>query len=128
MPTRHPHEAAARLAGELYGRILNRNADRDGYDYVLDSLREGKKSVRQHALEMIASAEFTNQFVNGGGPQSAARVLNKVLLGRDLGEPLLKFEAEKYVRIGRERYAEQLTQSEEYRRLCGEDRVPWHGH
>ena len=41
MATRFAHEDAARLAGEVFGEILKREADPGGYAYVLDCLESG---------------------------------------------------------------------------------------
>ena len=128
MGMRHPNFLAERLAGDLYGKLLNRNADRSGYAYVLDSLREGKKSVRQHAVEMVCSQEFANRYLGGLDAGGVVTVLNKLLLGRILEMSELGYEVEAYRRIGREQYTEMLTRSNEYQRRFGDDRVPGGGY
>lgn len=128
MATRHPHDSAVRLAGELYGKILNRNADKGGFDYVLDSLQQGKRSVRQHAIDMVSSAEFDTKFVQGRSERDVVMLINRVLPGRIVDEARLEGELDAYDRLGIRQYAERLTQSSEYRRAYGDDRVPGIGH
>lgn len=128
MATRHSHEHAVRLAGDLYGKILNRNADKGGFEYVLDSLQAGRKSVRQHALEMVLSDEFKNQFLRGRNEASAVMLLNRVLLGRTLTRDRVHVDAIEYRQVGLDAYAERLTRSDEFRKNYGDDRVPGLGH
>jgi hypothetical protein len=128
MATRHPHPAAVRLAGELYGRILNRNSDEAGFAYILDSLKEGKKSVRQHALELIESDEFRTSFVANSNGRAVVEVLHRILLGRPIAEPGVAAELQAYARLGLKGYAERLTKSGDYAARYGEDGVPGIGH
>ena len=51
MPKQYSHADAARLAGEVFGKVLDREADPAGYDYVLDCLEGGKKTLRQIARD-----------------------------------------------------------------------------
>lgn len=129
MGNRYDHAAAARLAGELFGKILNRAADRDGYAYVLDSLESGKRSVRQHVVEMVVSEEYIDKYVANSNPHGVVRTLNKVLLGRQLSDPAsVRREALRLVRMGLAQYAGEIVHSPDYIRAYGEDRVPQHGH
>ena len=127
MPKKHPHTAASQLAGNLFGKILNRDADREGYAYVLDSLETGRSSVRQHVVEMLSSDEFIDKFLKGA-PTSAVRTLNKVLLGVQPDAPRLEREARKFIRMGLRSYADELLNSAAYRNTVGEDSVPPFGH
>lgn len=125
---RHSYDDAARLAGELYGKILNRDADKAGFEHVLDSLQNGKKSVRLHAVEMIASAEFHLNFVRGKDNRSVVIVLYKILLARaplaeDLAQQVLVLRE-----LGLRRYADELSTGDEYYDAWGDDRVPGNGH
>jgi len=124
----HPRDNASRLAGALYAKILNRKADQEGYDYVLRSLHEGRKSVREHALDMIDSEEFARRFLHRNDPQQAARLLNRILRGRALDDRSLALEAARCMIMGRRAYAERLTETADYRRSCGDDQTPDYGH
>jgi hypothetical protein len=127
MPKRHPHPTASALAGQLFGKILNRDADRDGYAYVLDNLESGKNSVKQHVLEMMLSDEFIDGYLKGT-TLSAVKTVNKVLLGRQLDGQSLEQETKKYIRTGLKSYIEELVNSPAYRNAAGEDGVPLYGH
>jgi|SRR5215469_1801836 len=117
------------MAGEVYGKILDRQADRNGYEYVLDCLESGKKTVPQIVVDLIASDEFIDRFVAGNNPSHTANMLNKLLLGQPLaGEAELRLARRQVVRHGLRNYAEQIVRSSEYDRRVGADRVPNFGH
>ena len=128
MAKRFVHKDAARLAGEVFGKILDRQADRSGYDYVLDCLESGKKSVQQIVLEFIESDEFIDKFACGNAAQ-AASLLNKLLLGRPLEDDTETQMAKRdLIRLGLRQYAEKIVNSPEYKRSAGSDSVPGSGH
>jgi hypothetical protein len=129
MAKRYPHRDAARLAGEVFGRILDRQADNGGYAYVLDCLESGRKSVQQIVLEFIASDEFIDNFAASAGPEDVASLVNKLLLGRPLNsESEIQQARRQYIRLGLRHYAEQIAFSPEYMRSVGPDGVPGFGH
>ena len=129
MAKRYPHADAARLAGEVFGKILNRQADRDGYNYVLDCLESGKKSIQQIVLEFLASDEFIDKFAAVGMPMHTANLVNKLLLGRGLhSDTELEAAKRQFVRLGLRQYAEQIANSREYKQRVGPDLVPGSGH
>jgi hypothetical protein len=126
---RYKHDQAARLAGEVFGKILNREADREGYAYVLDCLEGGKKTIQQIVLEFISSDEFIDKFASSDDVAYTASLVNKLLLGRPLRDDL-EFESARreFLKLGLRRYAEKLVLSQEYARKVGPDRVPGAGH
>jgi hypothetical protein len=129
MAKRYPHKDAARLAGEVFGKILDRQADKSGYEYVLDCLESGRKSVQQIVLEFIASDEFIDKFAASGNAAHTANLVNKLLLGRPLGDDNeLQIAKRQFIRLGLRQYAEQIVSSPEYMRNSGTDTVPGSGH
>src|ERR1700722_437187 len=115
MAKRYPHKDAARLAGELFGKILDRQADKSGYDYVLDCLESGKKSVQQIVLEFMASDEFIDKFAVSSNAAHTASLVNKLLLGRPLVDDTeIQRAKRQFIRLGLRQYAEQITNSPEY--------------
>jgi hypothetical protein len=125
MATRFAHEDAARLAGEVFGEILKREADPGGYAYVLDCLESGSKSLQQIVVEFIASDEFIDRFVALDNLASAANLVFALLLDRPLdGEAQLQSANRELIRVGLRGYAELIVASEEYQTRVGPDRVP----
>jgi uncharacterized protein (DUF1330 family) len=125
----HPHEDAARLAGEVFGKILDREADRGGYEYVLYCLEGGIKSVQQIVLDFISSDEFIDKFTSYADAGQTANLVTKILLGEPL-ETEAEMQTARYhlVRFGLRAYAEQIMLSQEYQAACGPDQVPGMGH
>lgn len=126
MPKRFPHAEAARVAGEVFGKILNRQADRGGYEYVLDCFESGKKSVQDIVLEFISSDEFIDKFASSA---NAANLINWLLLGRDLlSETEVRAAQRQLIRLGIKQYADLIVRSRDYVQKVGPDRVPGSGH
>jgi hypothetical protein len=125
MAKQHTDDRADSIARDLYGRFLNRRPDPDGYKYVAQSLREGRKSVRQHVLEIVASEEFQTKFVRNQPRQNVVQHLHFVLLGQKVTDPyrLARHTAD-FTLMDLVPYAERLTGSSDYRRLYGEDALP----
>jgi hypothetical protein len=129
MPKQYSHGDAARLAGEVFGKILDREADPAGYEYVLDCLESGKKTLRQIVIEFISSDEFIERFAADSSPAQTASLINRLLLGRDLvnAEELRQARCE-LVRQGLRKYAEGLAKSPEYQSQFASNTVPAFGH
>jgi hypothetical protein len=125
MAKQHTDDRADRLAHDLYGRFLNRRPDPDGYRYVAQSLREGRKSVRQHVLEIVGSEEFQIKFVRNKPRENVVQHLHMVLLGQRVTDPYrLARQTADFALLDLGPYAERLTHSSDYRRLYGEDGLP----
>jgi predicted component of type VI protein secretion system len=125
MAKKHLDGHADHLARSLYQRFLNRNPDPDGYRYVSESLREGRKSVRQHIVEIIGSEEFLIKFVRHKSRESVVQHLHTVLLGRKVTDRYqLGRQAADLMLLDVVPYAERLTHSPDYRNLYGEDDLP----
>jgi hypothetical protein len=125
MATQHTDDRADRLAQDLYCRFLNRRPDPDGYSYVAQSLREGRKSVRQHVVEIVGSEEFRTKFVRHKSRENIVQHLHMVLLGRKVTDPYrLARQAADFALLDLVSYAEQLTHSPDYQRRYGEDELP----
>jgi hypothetical protein len=127
--TRHPHPEAARLAGEVFGKILNREADRGGYEYLLYCFESGIKSVQDVVLDFIASDEFIDNFASLGDPGNTASLVNKILLGEPLEtDAQIQMARYRFVRFGLRAYAEEILLSRQYQEAIGPNQVPGHGH
>jgi hypothetical protein len=125
MATQHTNDRADRLAKDLYSQFLNRRPDPDGYRYVAQSLREGRKSVRQHVLEIVGSEEFHTKFVRNRPRENVVQHLHLVLLGQRVTDPYrLARQTADFTLLDLVPYAERLMHSPDYRRLYGEDELP----
>ncbi len=125
MATKFVHQQAARLAGDMFGEILQRKADPGGYAYVLDCLESGAKSLQEIVIEFIASDEFIERFAAHDRPASVVNHINILLLGEPLSDDQQLQSAQRgLIRAGLRAYAEQIVASEEYQLRIGPDRVP----
>jgi hypothetical protein len=129
MPTQHPHAAAQTLAGEVFGKILDREADAGGYAYVLDCVESGQKSLQQIVIEFMTSDEFIDRFTSSALPAQSVNLVHKLLLGRSLDRDAeLRPALRAFVRLGLKAFVEKITGSADYENLVGPDRVPGFGH
>lgn len=129
MPTQHTHAAAQILAGEVFGKILDREADAGGYAYVLDCLESGQKSLQQIVTEFMTSDEFIDRFITPASLAQAVHLVHKLLLGRSLNDNTqLQPALHAFVRLGLTATVENIVGSSDYGNLVGPDRVPGFGH
>ncbi|GJE02277.1 DUF4214 domain-containing protein [Methylobacterium isbiliense] len=75
------HSKAQLVAGELYGKILLRNADPDGFAYVIDRLTNGMSPL-DIANEFMRSEEFADKFLLNTSPNEIARKLLIAMFGK----------------------------------------------
>lgn len=125
MSTQHSEGRAGKLACDLYAHFLRRGPDVGGFRYVRQSLQEGKKTVRQHVLEIVGSEEFRTKFVRNRPRESVVQHLHTLLFGRSLTDPYrLARQAADLAVLDLVPYVERLTRSEDYQNLYGDDRLP----
>lgn len=112
------------LAGRLFGRILNRDADKGGYDYTLDCMQRGIKTVKELIVELITSDEYIDRFVLPMTCEDAVKHVHSILLGGapDLEE--LPQAARHFARLGLANYVGEIVAAEEYERNTGPNQVP----
>lgn len=122
------HHHAARLAGEVFGRILDREADVDGYKYLVHCFESGSKSIRQIIVDFIVSDEFIVRFLTGRSSASTANLVTRLLLGRPIREQDVDPAVILLVRSGLREFARRIVNSQEYLQTVGVDRVPPFGH
>jgi hypothetical protein len=67
--------AAQKLAGLLYGNILHRNADPEGFDFYTRGLNEDSLFLKDLIGEFYTSEEFCRKFVVNQTPNELARNL-----------------------------------------------------
>jgi hypothetical protein len=125
LATKFGFDEASMLAGRLFGRILSRNADEGGYEYALDCLQTGRKTVQQLIVELMTSDEFIDRFVCVAGYESAVKHIHWTLMGQNLPDDAETADrVRRLARDGLRRYIDDIVGSAEYLRLTGPNRVP----
>jgi hypothetical protein len=66
------HQDAVWLAGLLYGNILHRDADREGFEHYYDLLLSDRVELKLLVLEFFRSEEFREKFVVNETPNRLA--------------------------------------------------------
>jgi hypothetical protein len=69
------YDLATRLTGRLFGDILYRNADREGFAHYLDALSTERLSLDDVIHELYTCDEFVRKFVLNQTPNELARNL-----------------------------------------------------
>jgi hypothetical protein len=119
------YNMACKVAGQLYGSILQRNSDPEGFDWCVENLAAGTLSVRDIVRELCKSEEFREKFLMNDSPNEIARKLRKKLLGElnpsaeDIKETavlLLEYDWRDAI--------DHLIDSYEYEQKHGNDVVP----
>lgn len=128
MTAQYSYEESARLAGEIFGKIFDRAADHEGYQYVLDCIQSGRKSIRQLIIDFVSSDEFIERFLAGRPPLQTAKLVSRLLLGRPLPEQDAMAARNWLIRSGLREFARRTVSTAEYMRKVGPDRVPPFGH
>lgn len=69
------YDSAVRIAGMLYGNILHRNADDDGFNYYFNELLTDAMTTKEAIKDFFCSGEFVETFVLNQTPNELARNL-----------------------------------------------------
>jgi hypothetical protein len=69
------YNAAQKLSGLLYGNILHRNADADGYEFYVKNLLDDTNSLSDIIVEFYTCEEFCQKFVVNQTPNELSRNL-----------------------------------------------------
>jgi phycocyanin-associated rod linker protein len=116
---------ACKVAGQLYGSILQRNADEEGFNWSVDNLTNGNLSVREMVKELCKSEEFREKFMMNETPNELAKKLRKRLLGESNPQPDdVKETAVSFLENDWRYVIDDLVESHQYGAKFGEDGVP----
>ena len=74
-------EEAFEIAGRLYGSILLRNADDDGFEYYYGNLLRNEMQVSRAVYEMLTSDEFAERFIYNRTPSELVKNLLAAFFG-----------------------------------------------
>jgi len=116
---------ASRLAGNLYGSLLLRNSDPDGYQWCIDQLVNGESTVRDLVKKFCTSDEYREKNLMNQTPNEFAKILCRRFLGNkeDNAEEIKKLAISLLEGDWREAVG-NLIDSDKYHRLFGDDKVP----
>ncbi|MDV6344904.1 DUF4214 domain-containing protein [Nitrosomonas sp. Is37] len=122
---KYPFDQAAEKAGQLYGNLLGRVADKSGYDFVVSQLNTGESSIKNIVINMLTSDEFREKFVINNTPNELAKLLHIVLLKELRPRPeAIKNTAINLLEDDWRRVIINMIQSEAYSKAFGEEKIP----
>jgi len=113
------------ITGLLYGNLLQRDADKEGFTYYYEALTARKITLRKAIAEFLCSEEFTEKFIVNQTPNELAKhLLNSLFGSRSVkpGEP--KKVAGELIRKGFPAVVERLIADTRFEDQHGEFGVP----
>ena len=119
------YNLAYKVAGQLYGSILQRDSDPEGFDWCVNNLSNGALSAREVVRELSKSEEFREKFLMNDTPNEIARKLRKKFLGEINPAPKdIKETAVMLLEYDWRDAIDQLIDSDGYNEKYGDDGVP----
>lgn len=116
---------ATRIAGQLYGSILQRNSDQEGFEWCVDNLTNGTLTVREIIKELCKSEEYREKFLMNDTPNEIARKFRKKFFGEANPAPEdVKDTAVLILEMDWRDAIDQLLDSPEYDAKYGDDGIP----
>jgi len=125
MPKIWTHADACQVAGELYGRILGRDADKDGFEFAVDRLMTGTFTPRDLVRHMCMSEEFREKFLMNQTMNEFARLVLIRLNGdRGASPPSIKALAVAFLEKDWRVVLRSVIDGNGYTRCYSDDGVP----
>lgn len=122
---KYPFDQAAEKAGQLYGNLLGRSADKTGYDFVVSQLYRGESSVKDIVENMLTSEEFREKFIMNNTPNELAKALRITLLKELRPRPEeIKNTAVDLLESDWRGVIINMINSESYNIAYGEEKIP----
>lgn len=119
------YDEASRIAGDLYGRLLQRDSDPDGFAHALDGLTNGTLTARHLVQAICISEEFREKHVMNQTPNELARLILTCLLHERRPAPArIKTLAVRLVEQDWRAVIAEAIACDAYARAYGEDGVP----
>ncbi len=113
------------ITGLLYGNLLHRDADQEGFSYYYNALTSKKMTLHKAIYEFLCSEEFMEKFIVNQTPNELAKhLLNSLFGSRSVkaGEP--KKVAAELIRQGVPSVIERLIADVRFEDQHGEFGVP----
>lgn len=125
MPKVWGYKEACGLVGDLYGNILGRDSDEEGYKYNVEQLSRGYESVRDIVCRFCTSEEFREKSVMNQTPNELAkRILLRLSKDRRASPETVKKLAIALLERDWREVMTEFIQSEVYSQAFGDDRPP----
>jgi len=120
------YEFACKTAGQLYGNLLQRESDRDGYDHAVACITDATTTVRALVRAICVSEEFREKHVMNQTSNELARRLMINMFGdrRPDARRVKLLSLQLLERDWREVVAEVID-NELYTTAFGDDLVPF---
>lgn len=116
---------ACKIAGQLYGSLLQRDSDQAGFDWCVENLTNGTLSVRGLIKAICKSEEYREKFLMNEAPNEVAKKWRKKFLGEATpNKEAIKRMAVSLLESDWRVMMDALFDSEEYLAKHGEDGVP----
>lgn len=116
---------ASRIAGQLYGAVLQRNSDQEGFDWCVENLTNGSLTVRDIVRNLCKSEEYREKFLMNDTPNEIARKFRIKFFGEAHPQPAdIKSTAILFLEQHWQHAIDELLDSDAYGRRYGDDSVP----
>ncbi|GAA4246881.1 DUF4214 domain-containing protein [Azospirillum formosense] len=116
---------ASKISGQLYGNILLRNSDREGYEWCIEQLTTGSLTVRELVKKFCTSEEFREINLMNQTPNEFARIICKRFLGKqEEDQKEIKRLAVMILESDWRTVIHHVIDSDQYKSIYGDDKVP----
>ncbi len=113
------------ITGLLYGNLLHRDADKEGFTYYYNALTSKKMTLKKAIYEFICSDEFLEKFIVNQSPNELAKhMLNSLFGSRSVKAGEQKKIAQDLIRRGVPAVIDQLIADVRFDDQHGEFGVP----
>ena len=119
------YEFACKIAGQLYGNLLQRESDRDGFEHAVNCITTGTATVRTLVRAICVSDEFREKHVmNQTSNELARRLMINMLGDRRPDARRVKLLALQLLERDWRQVVAEVIDNELYTTAYGDDLVP----
>jgi hypothetical protein len=119
------YESACKTAGQLYGNLLQRESDSDGFEHAVACMTDGSATVRALVRAICVSEEFREKHVmNQTSNELARRLMINMLGDRRPDARRVKLLSLQLLERDWRQVVAEVIDSELYTTAYGDDLVP----
>jgi hypothetical protein len=119
------YESACKTAGQLYGNLLQRESDSDGFEHAVACITDGSATVRALVRAICVSDEFREKHVmNQTSNELARRLMINMLGDRRPDARRVKLLSLQLLERDWRQVVAEVIDSELYTTAYGDDLVP----